>query len=422
MAFGCAPCTSSMGSIEDHTMKILVFTTQLHLLGGAEKLAVELVEGLNSQPGIQADLLVMGSEHEPGTAEIKQRLLSNGIQSVRFLGRPHGTRGKGIFRFILELRHILKMNNYDVVETSMIGPIVLTSWAGLGLRTKLVSGIHEIYRRVYQKSLSYQFLRFSVKINRKVQFYAISEQAKQSWIDYAQIEPERVRVIYNSISAEHFKSTQAGFEAEGIPKTNDNEFKVLFVGRLCKRKGLDTLINALGPILSDERLHLFIVGGKNFGPDPFYPDDKDLLEQLLKQVVNNGWEDRIHFLGIRNDIPKIMAFMDVLVHPVRDEGFGLVLAEALAAGLPIVATNVGGIPEVLTNTDSILVPPDNPLAVREALLNILHRTPEESMYCRRRARQRAELFRPERRIKDMLALFQDLPDSTKKCHSEYSSF
>lgn len=414
MVFGRVPCASSMGDIEDHTMKILVFTTQLHLLGGAEKLAVELVEGLNSQPGIQADLLVMGPEYVPGTAETKQRLLSNGVQSVRFLGRPHGTRGHEMFRFILELRHILKKNDYDVVETSMIGPIVLTCWAGLGLRTKLVSGIHEIYRRVYQKSLSYKFLRFSVKINRKVQFYAISEQAKQSWIDYAQVEPERVRVIYNSISAEHFKSSQPRLETVGFPKIDDNDYKVLFVGRLCKRKGLDTLINALGPILGGERLHLFIVGGKNFGPDPFYPDDKDLLEQLTKQIDNNAWKDRIHFLGIRNDIPKIMTFMDVLVHPVRDEGFGLVLAEALAAGLPIVATNVGGIPEVLSNTDSILVPPDNPLAVREALLDILHRTPEESKRCCSRARQRAELFRPERRIKDMLALFQDLAGSPEK--------
>jgi len=397
-----------MGDIEDSIMKILIFITQIHLLGGAEKLAVGLVEGLNAQPGIQADLLVMGPEYIPGTSETKQRLLNNGVQSVRFLGRPHSTRGQGIFRYILKLRHILRLGNYDFVETSMIGPTVLTCWARLGLRTKHVSGIHEIYRRVYQKSWSYKFLRFSVKFSRKLQFYAISEQAKQSWIEYAQIKPERVRVIYNSIAADHFQSRSKESTIEGIPEIDLNERKALFVGRLCKRKGLDTLIDALGPILNDEKIHLFIVGWQSLGPDTFYPDDENLMERLLKQISSNAWEGRVHFLGIRDDIPAIMNFVDILVHPARDEGFGLVLAEALAAGLPIVATDVGGIPEVLLNTDSFLVPPDDPVALRNAFLDILHRPPEEAALCRRKAQQRAESFRPERRIADMMALFQDL--------------
>jgi glycosyltransferase involved in cell wall biosynthesis len=397
-----------MGSIKDSAMKILVFTTQIHLLGGAEKLAVELVEGLNLHPGVQADLLVLGSEDVAGSADTKKRLLNKGVRSMLFLGRPHGTRGQAIFRYILKLRHILKFNNYDVVETSMLGPTVLTCWARLGLRTKLVSGIHEIYRRVYQKSWSYKFLRFSVKINRKVQFYAISEQAKQNWIDYAQIEPGRVRVIYNSIGADHFESIREELEIKGIPDIGKNDLKALFVGRLCKRKGLDTLINALGPILNEKKIHLFIVGWESIGPDIFFPDDKDILERILKQIANNAWDERIHFLGIRDDVPKIMNFVDVMVHPARDEGFGLVLAEALAAGLPIVATSVGGIPEVLANTDSVLVQPDDPVALRNAFLQILHRTSEEAALCRNKAQQRAEFFRPERRIADLLAMFRDL--------------
>jgi len=397
-----------MGGIKDNAMKILVFTTQIHLLGGAEKLAVELVEGLNLHPGVQADLLVLGSEDVAGSTETKKRLLNKGVRSMRFLGRPHGTSGQAIFRYILKLRHILKINDYDVVETSMLGPTVLTCWARLGLRTKLVSGIHEIYRRVYQKSWSYKFLRFSVKINRKVQFYAISEQAKQGWIEYAHIEPGRVRVIYNSIGADHFESIREGLEIKDIPDIGKNDLKALFVGRLCKRKGLDTLINALGPILGEEKIHLFIVGWESIGPDVFYPDDKDILERILKQISNNAWDERIHFLGIRDDVPKIMNFVDVMVHPARDEGFGLVLAEALAAGLPIVATSVGGVPEVLANTDSVLVPPDDPVALRNAFLQILHRTSEEAALCRNKAQKRAEFFRPERRIADLLSMFRDL--------------
>lgn len=389
-------------------MKVLVFTSQIYRLGGAEKLAVELVEGLGSQFGVQADLLVMVSGDVAGTEETKQKLLSNGVRSVRFLGRRPETRGRGMLRFILKLRRILQAGDYDFIETSMSGPTILASWATLGLPTRLVSGIHEIYRRDYQKSWSYKFLRFSVKFNRNVQFYAISKQAMQSWLVFTHVEAERIRVVYNSIAADYFERKQEAIGIKDIPDIGSGERIALFVGRLCMRKGFDTLIDAIGPILNKERIHLFIVGGANGRPDPYYAGDMNLLEQLSKRIADNGWSQWIHFLGIRDDVPQIMGFVNVLVHPTRDEGFGLVLAEALAAGLPIIATDIGGIREVLAKTDSILVPPDNPLAVRNAFLDVLHRTTEEAAQCRRRALQRAEYFRPERRIADMMALFSDL--------------
>jgi len=395
-------------------MKVLIFTSQIHLLGGAEKLAVELAEGLNAQPGVRADLLSMGSEDVPGTAETKQRLLNNGVQSVRFLGRRPGTSGHGMLGFVLKLRRILQGGDYDFVETSMPGPTILACWATRGLRTRLVCGIHDIYRRDHQNHWSDKFLRFSVQSNRSVQFYAISKQAMEHWLKYARVEPERIRAVYNSIAADHFSSTPNGSWIEGIPDTGNGERKVLFVGRLCKRKGLDTLIDALGPILKEERIHLLIVGGSYTRPETFYPDDAHLLDRLTKQIADSTWSDRVHFLGFRDDIPKIMASADVLVHPARKEGFGLVLAEALAAGLPIVATDVGGIPEVLASTASILVPPEDPVAVRNAVREVLHRTSREAARCRIIDRQRAEFFRPERRIADMLALFHDLSDTKTK--------
>ncbi len=390
-------------------MKILVFTTQIHLLGGAEKLAIELVEGLNSQPGMQADLLVMGSEDGPGTADTKHRLLNSGVQSVKFLGRPPGTSSRGMLGFILKLRHIIQAGDYDFVETSMPGPTILTCWATRGLRTRLVAGIHGIKDKHYHNRLSDKFLRFSAQFNRFVQFYGISREAMEHWLKYARVEPERVRVVYNSIAADHFKSTRNGLRTEPISDIGSSERKALFVGRLCKVKGLDTLVSGLGPILREERIHLFIVGRPNTtGPETVDPDDANLLDRLTKQISSSPWADRVHFLGLRDDVPEIMASADVLVHPTRKEGFGLVLAEALAAGLPIVATDVGGIPEVLAGTTSIMVPPDDPLAVRHAVQEVLNRTPQEAARCRAIDRQRAEFFRPERRIADMMGLFHEL--------------
>jgi glycosyltransferase involved in cell wall biosynthesis len=103
-----------------------------------------------------------------------------------------------------------------------------------------------------------------------------------------------------------------------------------------------------------------------------------------------------------------MASADVLVHPTRHEGFGLVLAEALATGLPVVASNVGGIPEVVAGTDSILVPPDDVAALQEAVQRVLNRTSEEAEAARQKGRARAEFFRTERRTDELLAYFKAL--------------
>ena len=92
------------------------------------------------------------------------------------------------------------------------------------------------------------------------------------------------------------------------------------------------------------------------------------------------------------------------MHPPMIEGFGLVLAEALAIGVPVVASNIDGISEVLEGTDSIMVPPDDPVALREGVLRVLSRTGQEIEQCRRKGKARAEFFRTERRVNELIRL------------------
>jgi glycosyltransferase involved in cell wall biosynthesis len=290
----------------------------------------------------------------------------------------------------------------------MPGPTILACCATLGLRTRPVVGIHAVYKREHQNRFSDKFLRFSTKYNRRVRFYAISKYAMEQWIEYARIKKERIKIVYNSISADFFEPSASSLWPTNLPDVGVGDYKVLFVGRLCQTKGLDTLIEAIGPILREEKMQLFIVGGPNGEPESFFEDEVTLLDRLTTQVACAGWSERVHFLGLREDVPEIMGCVDLLVHPARKEGFGLVLAEALAIGLPIAASNVDGIPEVLSDTDSILVLPGDPAAMRDAVLEIIRRTPEDAKRSCERARRRAECFRPERRVKDVMALFRDL--------------
>jgi glycosyltransferase involved in cell wall biosynthesis len=104
----------------------------------------------------------------------------------------------------------------------------------------------------------------------------------------------------------------------------------------------------------------------------------------------------------------VMASSDVLVLPTRWEGFGLVLAEALACGLPIVATHVGGVPEVLGDTGIPLIPPRNPDALRRAILEALDLSPADRETQAAHWRARATRYTGDRRATDLYDLIRDV--------------
>lgn len=132
----------------------------------------------------------------------------------------------------------------------------------------------------------------------------------------------------------------------------DDRLKVLFVGRFDHQKGLDTLLAAASS--ARDRMTVRCIGASvvDGGPALDLPDNVELL----------GWLDEPRILAQ-------LALADIVAMPSRWEGFGLVAIEAMRAGLPVVATRIGGLPEVVADgVTGRLVPPDDPDALREALL------------------------------------------------------
>ncbi|MFC2108301.1 glycosyltransferase family 4 protein [Candidatus Bipolaricaulota bacterium] len=388
-------------------MRVLVFMTQFYQLGGAERLAVELAEELN-QRGIRADILSMYGKDLAGAAEGNQMLYDRGIPAAHSLDMRVHPSVASIVPAMLRLRRLISRERYDVVETSMVLPTLLAAWAVMGTRTRHVAGVHDVFSRDRYNTLKDRFLRLSLRLRRKTRYYAISDYAAKHWLEYIGAQKVRIRTLYNGIPNDCFGV---------VPERDDvrDEFAIprsariaLFVGRMLKRKGIDTILAALGPILGEEDLYLLYVGGIDQPPELFFPDEVGLIDRLHAQLDREGWADRVRFLGRRNDVPRLMAASDVLVHPARIEGFGLVLAEALAAGLPVVASNAQGIPEVLSGTHSIMVPPDDPLALQKAVLSTLHRAPSDAALAVEVGRKRAEAFRIEHRIDAMDALLRDV--------------
>jgi glycosyltransferase involved in cell wall biosynthesis len=238
-------------------------------------------------------------------------------------------------------------------------------------------------------------------------YYAVSESAHRNWIRFARIPAYRVRTIYNCINDGFFAASRdrnrLGAEL-GIPE--DSRI-VLFVGRLNMVKGIDTIYEALKGILASENLFLLYAGGEE-DAESFFPDGQGIADRIRSLSVEDKVDRRILFLGHRQDVPRIMASSDLLVHPARSEAYGLVLVEAMAAGLPLVASDVGGIPEVLAGTESILIQPEDAESLRQAVMETLARTAQFSAKAAETGRKRAQEFRMSRRIDAMINLFEDV--------------
>lgn len=394
-------------------MKVLIFMTQFYQLGGAERLSLELAEELNKR-GIHTDILCQYTEDLPGVADAKQELLHRGIPKVHFLGMHVHPPITSMFPAITKLQHLIRENKYDIVETSMMAPTTLAAWATRGTTARHIAGLHQVFRQDRENSIQHRVWRLSVACNHRIRYYAISAYVARAWGHYSHTPAVKTRIIHNAIPESFFAAVpdRQGLRRElGIME--DTRI-ALYVGRLTKYKGIDTLLNALGPVLDSHNITLLYVGPIDPNQHGESQTIHHLLQQMKHQIELQGWGKRVRFLEYRRDVARLMASSDVLVHPTRMEGFGLVLAEALAAGLPVVSTNVEGIPEVLDGTDSLMVAPDNPAALRDAVLRTLNRSPLEASAAIEKGRKQSEAYRMDKRINLMVDMFRDVLESNQK--------
>jgi glycosyltransferase involved in cell wall biosynthesis len=190
---------------------------------------------------------------------------------------------------------------------------------------------------------------------------AVSE-GQAAKVRRAGVRPERVAVIHNAVHAGRFDAVDpAGRDALHALFPRAPGLVVGAIGRLSPEKGFDQLILA-ARTLADARPD---VGFVLFGEGP-------LREALRGQVVRAGLEGRFVLAGHRADIDRFLPHLDVLAMSSHTEGLPCVLLEAMAAGVPVVATAVGGIPEAVADGASgFLVPPGDPAALADRIGRLL---------------------------------------------------
>ncbi|MCA8941628.1 MAG: glycosyltransferase family 4 protein [Planctomycetes bacterium] len=216
---------------------------------------------------------------------------------------------------------------------------------------------------------------------------------------------DRVTVIHNGVDDRFFQQPDRRAEVRAELGIAAHAPLVAIIGRLDPWKGHSVLIDAAATLRRElPGVHFLVVGSTPFG-------DPNGYGNALRCLANTaGVDDRVHFLGARDDVARIVAACDVLAHPsTSPEPFGRSIAEAMAAGVPVVGTDHGGIPELVTHGhDGLLVPPCDAPALATALHHMLG-DHEFRALASSRARERANRsFRAEQHALAVQELFDSL--------------
>jgi len=239
--------------------------------------------------------------------------------------------------------------------------------------------------------------RFGERVLKRADgLIAISESTRADAVKILGIAPEKIAVIYPGVADAFFRATGETIrevrEKHGISRPY-----ALFVGTVEPRKNLDTLLDAwqaLSPSLRDE-FELIVAGSAGWG-------DPRTLQRL------QSGEGGVRYLGYvaEQDLPALTAGAAVFVYPSLYEGFGLPLAQAMAAGVPVITSNVSSLPEVAGDA-ALLVDPKSSAEFRAALDRVLS-SPSLSSNLAQRARARAQRYTWDECARQSLEFFRSL--------------
>jgi len=328
----------------------------LHLIDsngmyGAENVVLTLLDNLRNSP--YHCILGCIREAEDEYVELGKRAEYKGIDVVYFTMR----RGLN-FSGIVKIYSFIKKNDIKIVhshgyKTNIFLGLIRPFLPMVQVITTIHGWAKEFADRklaVYEKTNCFFIRRFSRSV-------AVSKAVYNDMIK-RQIPSNKIKIIYNGIdinNAQHIERDKSSLrEFFDIPK---DVLLIGTAGRFVKEKGMDVFIKGAGIFLQNYPNAFFLIAG-----------DGPLLSQLRSLASQLSIEHKIRFLGFVDKIYDFLYALDIFVLCSLTEGLPIVLLEALNAGCPTVCSCVGGIPEVIDNTEGLLIEPGIPNALSERLL------------------------------------------------------
>ncbi len=354
-------------------IKVIHIITRLDMGGSAQN---TILTALNHDPQRYSVCLIKGSTHESAMTEVETQLVNKQLattkkQGIEVVDVPALVRRISPFNDIksfVSIFRILRKSKPDIVHTHTSKAGVLGRLAAWMARVPII--IHTPHGHVFYghfgRSLSKIFLQMEKLLGRITHHQiALTPEERNDYLSLRVTKPSNTTVIHSGVDLHRFSKGEKQLTRKrkelGIPP---HSLVIGYVGWLIPIKGVTYLVSAMADVAEKYPKSLLVLVGKG--------DDKGEEEIKLKeQVERAGLEDKVRFLGWRPDVDEIMGCFDIFVLPSLNEGMGRVLVEAMAAGLPIVASRVGGIPDLVKDgKNGHLVPPADGSALAKAISDL----------------------------------------------------
>jgi glycosyltransferase involved in cell wall biosynthesis len=289
-----------------------------------------------------------------------------------------------------ELAALMRRWRPDVVHSHLYPAFVHGSLAGqLSSVPALVTTAHTLIVRAGDAWLT--------KLTA-TRIIAVSQAAKMLLVEGG-VAPRAIHVIYNGIEPRYFDdetASAAGVRARlGIP---EDAPVIGTIARLSAEKGHRELLHIAHGVLQRKPEARFLIVGT--GP---------LADELETQAAKLGIKDRVLFTGARRDVTTLNHLIDVFLLPSREEALPLAMLEAMAAARPIVASNVGGVPEVVVDGDTgMLFGPDDRQRFTDAVVNLIERPELARQYGERGRKRVAARFGVDRMVGETVRYYRSI--------------
>ena len=327
-------------------MKTILHTIDTTGPGGAETVFIDLASRLDRER--YRPVVVI-----KGRGWVYDELHRRGIEPLLV-----DASGSVNLRYLWQLARIVRRHKVDLIQAHLLGSSVYGALAGMLTATPVVATFHGAVDISPDERLV--GVKFGA-INRGAgRIVAVSESLRRDIAERTPLDAAKTTVIYNAVEAQHYARARSSRLRQAFG-WSETDLIVGCLGNVRPAKGYDLLLQAAAGLRAAPLR--FVIAGQG---------KPGLYDRLLAQRARLGLEDRVQFLGFVADAPEFLSNLDMFLLPSTSEGFSISTIEAMAAGLPVLATRCGGPEEILTHGETgLLVEKGSSRALVEGLQTLI---------------------------------------------------
>lgn len=312
-------------------------------VGGAEQLQVTYAEAAIARGEVPTVIVLARYPNTP----IPERLQALGVRLIEITGRNLIDPAR--FR---QLIAFLRAERFDAIHAHLTHAIILGGWASLFSRTPLVASLHNVQP---DEHAALEIVSLYLRAKRII---AVGDAVARAY--RKRLLGRRIETIYNPVPAgAHITIAERAALRRELAGDEDRPI-VVCVGRLEPQKGMFDMLTAIDVLrISHPKAILLIIG------------QGTLKDQLQTKIEELGLQNYARLIGIREDVPRVLAASDIFASASHWEGMPVAMLEAMAARLPVVATRVGDVPQIVTPNTGLLVDAHKPRDLAAALQMLL---------------------------------------------------